>query len=204
MNYHEKNRKTLLTTIQQLPAYEPGEALWQAVECQLEIDGKETALREALSELPSYTPPGQVWDSIREAMNTKPLKGRIFSLPRVAAAIALLILAGSAWLFTNRNTAKIEIVFSEVTEEENRSEIEDWDADEADFEAVLTLFQEHSEVESTAEIKDLESELEELDLAKEAVKEAIETFGSDTDLILQLSEIERQRSEVIKRMASYI
>jgi hypothetical protein len=205
MKFEEKNRETLKRSIDKLTAFEPPQLVWDNINEQLDKDVKEKALHEAIEALPSFNPPDQIWAGIEKELVT-PSKPKVYWLSirtlTAAASVALLLGIG-AWYFMKEDPAKVEIVFSEVVVEDE-SIVEDWDEDEADFQAVLAMYQETNQNENNSGYQDLELELEELNMAKEEVKLAIETFGSDADLIKQLSEIERQRNEVVKEMATYI
>lgn len=205
MEFEEKNRETLKRSIDKMTAYEPPQLVWENINETLDKDIKEKALHEAIEALPSFDPPDQVWADIETDLDSQS-KPKVYKLPirsfAAAASVALLLGVG-VWYFLKEDPAKVEVVFSEVVLEDEAI-VEDWDEDEADFQAVLAMYQETNQDESDTNYQDLEMELEELNMAKEEVKLAIETFGSDADLIKQLSEIERQRNEVVKEMATYI
>ena len=205
MNFEEKNRETLKRSIDKLTAFEPPQLIWENINEELDKDAKEKALHEAIEALPSFDPPDQIWGGIEADLDrqTKPQIFRLSIRSFAAAASVALLLGIGTWYFMQEDPAKVEVVFSEVLVEDETI-VEDWDEDEADFQAVLAMYQETNQDEASSGYQDLEVELEELNMAKEEVKLAIETFGSDADLIKQLSEIERQRNEVVKEMATYI
>ena len=49
----------------------------------------------------------------------------------------------------------------------------------------------------------LQAELEELTMAKNSLEEALGKYGTDIDLIGQLTEIERQRTALLKQILDY-
>ena len=80
----------------------------------------------------------------------------------------------------------------------------DWDEDENLFEEINVICQTKTYSCTVPEFQILEKELQELNEAKSDLKQAINSFGKDTELISQLSEIELERTTVLKKMIATI
>lgn len=210
MMLEEKNKATLQRAIRQLPQYEPEDGIWVAVEKALDHADEGEQLQSSLRLLPSYEAPQQVWEQIREELDaedekTDQPKRRILPYWRqVAAAASVLLLVGIGWgLFSGSDAPTITIAESEAlmpVEIVSR----DWNADEALFRQVIQRFGEHPLLEADPQIQNLKIELEELNEAKSEIELMMEKYGEDPELIRRIGEIERERSEVIKRMVTFI
>ena len=80
----------------------------------------------------------------------------------------------------------------------------DWNEDEDAFDMVMNFCKTQNIVCELPEFKMLKSELEELNTAREVLKTALEFYGTDPELIAQLTSIEHERSGVLKKMIAKI
>ena len=80
----------------------------------------------------------------------------------------------------------------------------DLEADEADFIAMFARFESSVVAKQNEEYNTLIEEFEELNSAKDELKMVLDNYGTDPDIIEQISEIEYERSRVIKKMAALI
>ena len=69
---------------------------------------------------------------------------------------------------------------------------------------MVQLHEEYSKVFNDAESTELKVELQELEADRKELKDAIELYGNDHELIRQLANLERDRTELIKKMATKI
>jgi DNA repair exonuclease SbcCD ATPase subunit len=212
MMLEEKNRATLQRAIRQLPQYKPGEGVWAAVEDALDRIEEGERLQASLHLLPSYEPPQKVWEHIQEELDSdvaekeRPAGVRRLLLywRQLAASASVLLLLGVGWgLISKADAPTVTVVESEAVLPADMVS-HDWNADEAMFEQVLRHYAEHPFLEQDPQIRNLKQELEELNEAKSEIEEMMERYGDDPDLIRQIGEIERQRSEVVKRMVAFI
>ena len=71
---------------------------------------------------------------------------------------------------------------------------------ESDYKMVENFCQHSITACETPAFKTLKSELDELNAARETIKNAIGNFNSDADLMIQLKEIEQQRATILKQI----
>ena len=191
--------------IAKLPEHKAPETVWQNIEKSLRQDS--SPLSEALDKMPSHSPPPQLWDNITNELdqdkNPVPIR-RITILRRMvsAAAVILLLLVAGIWVSQGPETEE-QFVYSEEKLESLVS-YADWDRDEEAFAMVMEFCKVQALVCEEPGFKDLRSELEELNSAREKLKEALGVYGSDTHLMTQLTKVERERSDVLKQMVARI
>jgi hypothetical protein len=80
----------------------------------------------------------------------------------------------------------------------------DWNDAEQDYKMVETICQQHIAACETPAFKTLKQELDELNEARESVKNAIGTFNSDADLMMQLKNIEQERAAILKQIVGVL
>ncbi|MBK7407637.1 MAG: hypothetical protein IPJ40_05880 [Saprospirales bacterium] len=198
----EKNRDILAKLLRQLPAYSPPDRVWEVVGQSLANKPK-----NGLDRLPSYQPPEAVWDRIESVLAEKnapkaPLRR---FLPWAATIAATL--AGVIWYFQPVPTpgnmaAKVSITYSRETVDPVLLQ-RDWEQDEDAFELINRFCANSPFTCTNPDMKSMQAELDELTEAKVALEEALGTYGTDADLIGQLTEIERQRTALLKQMLDY-
>jgi hypothetical protein len=196
----EKNRQYLETAINQLPVYEPDEAVWSNIAHELEV-------QEAIPQLPSYAPPVEVWETIHAQLESEAQEktGRIRQLrPRWAAAasVAVLIIAG-LWLWP-KNQSGDQFTYEATTVEAVFVTQNDWDTDEEALQMVVQTYRNDPLARQNDQYDAMLSEWEELNSAKEEIKAMMDQYGHDSRLVRQLGSIERDRSAVVKEMAIQI
>lgn len=209
MMLQEKNRAALQSAIRQLPVYEPAEGIWEGISRRLEEAEKETGLQASLHQLPVYSPPESVWEGIAAELISAPAgekEGKVWPLYRriprsVAAAVALLLGALTWLLLPGSEEARVTIVRQEITLPDTELAA-GWDDDETAFETVQAQFAEHPLLRQNPKMQRLSRELEELDAAKAEIESVMDSYGRDADLIRRIGQIERERSDVLKRMVA--
>lgn len=199
----EYNRETLLAGIRELPRYNPPDHLWEVISHRLDT---ETVYQQALAGLPLYQAPDQVWTAIEKELDQEPAirpgrKIRYFHPMRIAAAVALLVLAG--WLVLGRiNAPGYTLAYGEETIYPVQS---GGDMDDQELIRTLLWEAERSAVHTNPEFQALRSELDELDAARVEIEQMMKRYGKeDQALAVQLSDIEKHRTTVVKRMAVMI
>jgi hypothetical protein len=202
----EKNKHILQEAIQKLPLYEPEALVWLAIDAELDVFEKENDLQNAINELPVYSPSPSLWENIEGELDTDFIKaGRLVWLKRissVAAAIAFLII-GNLMLKQNSDQEKIIFFYSQETVDTDIIK-QDWDEDDDAFKMVLAFCETKNIVCEMPEFIVLKSELEELNEAREELKKALDSYGTDAGLVAQLTRIEHDRSDVLKKMIAKI
>lgn len=203
----EQNKATLKKAILALPSYAPPEGLWDSIEEQLEEE-ESSPLGLAIQELPKYSPPAFVWKNISQELDQpqlseKPkfkLRAAFFSR---AAAIALIL--ATTWLgyqfLKNSNTAKVSYAETTITDTDISI---DYQEDEPMIQLVSQSFEESPLARQQENYTRLKEELKELNQAKDVILEMMENYGEDPQMIKELADIERSRTDVVMQMAEFI
>ena len=202
----EKNRHILEEAIQKLPQHEPEALVWLAIDAELEVIEKADSLQTAIQELPTYNPSDSLWENIEKDLEADVKKaGRIVWFKRAAsiAAIIAFLLVGNFIFNQNNNQENVTITYSQELVEEDLLK-QDWDDDDDAFEMVMAFCKTENIVCELPEFIVLKSELEDLNTAREEVKAALDHYGTDAELIAQLTRIEHDRSDVLKKMIAKI
>lgn len=212
----ELNKHILLEAIENLPKYTPKDQIWDGIELALDKEQAETDFQETIAELPNYSPPDFVWNQIESTLDEEELMmdagleqetkvvrfNNWKKYASIAAAIALIISVAIPFL-TDTKASDVSISYSEeVIQDELMND--DWDADEDAFQMVMAQCKEMLLACEQAEFKILKEELEELNMAREQLKEAMGGYNTDTNLLAQLTQIELERSDVLKKMIDRI
>jgi hypothetical protein len=192
-----------------LPQFKAPDNIWDKIQNELNTPEEMVPLKEALSKLPTYDAPDSIWSTIEKSLDPQAKKENGFmvfmSKPLVSIAASLLLLIGfMAWFFNQPSATnqEVELVqYEEVIQE-------DWqiqaDEDEAAFALVDQFCREKHFVCNQPEFQNLKSELDELNLACDAMKEVIGNYNDAPEMIAQLTEIEMERTEVLKKLMAYL
>lgn len=200
----EKNKHTLKDALEQMKTYDAPDGLWSNLESALDNPAPTTelVLNEAVDKLPQHSPPPSVWNELTKALDDKkvvkvvPLYKRR-KLISIAAAAAILL--GVAFWTLRESPPTINKIYAQVTMQQFQLDI-DWDADEDSFERIG---------DQLAQINDpvlnnLKVELHELNTARNDVKEMLLSYGQDPQLVTQLGDIERERSDIYRQIIELI
>lgn len=201
----EQNHDTLQRAIRELPQYSPGEAVWLSLEQALDAERAEEPLREAIQSLPTYAPQVDVWDRIEQELAQlvrKPLFVRRWMQLASAAALVGVAVALAVWLNLSSG-ADVQETVTYAQAEQAESTSADWDADDALIAGVADAYAQRASFLQN-EGRNLLSELEELDEAKAEIKAMMQKYGTDAQLVQNIVDIERERTEVVKQMAQGI
>lgn len=189
----EKNYRTLRDALDQLPDYGAAAGSWGEIE---------RAMTPGLGEqLPSYRPPAEVWNGLSQELDAAAqpaAKGKVRSMwPRFAAVAAALLLLVSVGLGLNRSIDRgPRISYAYEQEPAPAPIVADWGEDEASFARVA------AEIEARNEphLNTLHHELVELTEASQEIKAVLVSYGEDPKVVRQLAEIERDRSDIYRRI----
>ena len=200
----------LRKALKSLQEYSPSNALWPTIANILdESDTEQNKLQIALSRLPIYEPASTIWGAIEKEIQPTPKYGRVFYLKTFAAAASFLALlfAGSIW-YQIQSSSKDSTSYSYYTEKTDEAIItinsKENQEDEAAFALVNEICEKQAFICEQPQVKLLKSELDELNHAHAALKEAIGSYGSDIELRQQLSQIELDRTEILKKIMNEI
>lgn len=204
----ETNKRTLIESLSALPEYNPLEGLWDSIDERLNDELGAPYSRQDLRELPTHVPADELWGRIEGKLENR--GGRIIPMKMrrvlsIAASFALLF-AAAFWVF-NQNEISGKPGVGEDASISYSTEvvddmllIEDWNEDESAFEEFKLLCEAKKYVCEHPEFQILKTDLDELTEAKEAIQEAIGAYGTDPDLVIQIKEIELERTDLLKKM----
>lgn len=195
-------------TIQTLPEYDPPTTLWDNIENELDKSDSEEVLQKAIKALPEYEPAEMVWDNIEADLHrSKKRSAKIIAFKtwrRVAAAAVMMgFILTASWLYYSDYATSSDYTYSQEMVDERTFKVE-WEADEQDFQTILAVCLQRKHVCEQPAFLNLKSELNELNEAKNELKTVLENYGKDPKLIQQLTKIEHQRSDVLKKMVVLI
>lgn len=192
----ERNRETLQRAIEQLRTYAPGEDLWARIDEQIDRSPQ----LPGLEKLPSYAPPPQVWNTLSRTLDKEQgwqlRRRRYIRLGAVAAGLLLLF---SLLIPLGKPTAKISIAVHEEPADGIMVSA-DWHEEDERFDALLN----HLATDNEPAVNVLKVELEELTGARREVEEMLYRYGQDPQLIRQLGEIERERSDIYRQLIAHM
>jgi len=201
----EKNKNILTQLLQKLPAYLPPDRVWEQVERAISSPSP-----KGLDLLPQYQPPGDLWESIESRLDAAlPAKTRVVAIKRFlpwAAAVAAAI-TGVVWFAKGPGSPgspseSVTITYSRESVDPALLQ-RDWEQDEAAFEMIDRLCAGSAFTCTNPDMRSMQVELDELTEAKQAIENALGKYGGDVDLIVQLAEIERQRTALLKQILEY-
>jgi hypothetical protein len=194
--------------LKNLPTYQPPETVWEAIETRL-----------PLLEMRTYEPPVDVWQSIENQLITSekvPFRLKIWSTATsrtpsglrgpskrliwlAAASFALLMTASFALFYNlNKNTEANLVVTTEVVD--NQLIQQNWTETDKDFALVEAFCETALPKCEEPEFKSLKTELDDLNKAREDLKNVLSAFNSDPEIVAQLSKLENVRSDVLKKI----
>lgn len=220
--FQEINPEVLKQAIDNLPIHQAPDFNWTAID-----EDPEKALKDAIKGLPTHeapsfiwdhveagldhsfeliSPPDALWDKIDEELEKDRYFDRVRKIPiwkSVAAAAAIALFFWTATGTLNPTTESSAFLYSEelVDDELNFGEM---DEDEEAFEMINELCKEAALVCEQTDFKELKFELDELNDARNEIKEIITSFNEEPELLAQLTDIEMQRSEVLKKMIAIL
>jgi hypothetical protein len=182
--------------LKNLPTYEPPEMVWEAIETRL-----------PLLEMPTYEPPVEIWNTIENQLvaggkpvkRLKILRGVKSNYWLLAAASFALLMVASALFFNKNNTTETSITISTETID-NQLLKQDWTEADKDFAMVEEFCKTVVTPCEEPEFQTLKNELDELNKAREDLKNALNTYNSDPDMVAQLSKLENERTDILKKM----
>jgi len=214
----EKNRNILKDALKKLPVYTPENPVWEKIELQLAKDpvsGKipqlhvidppeaiwtnidhELNRREKLSSLKRYNPPEEVWENIDRTLTTNRIKRKTVQWLTGASAVAAVLILGF-FIFTPNGGNN----YSYSEEWVQIQDVHQWEEDDQSVEQVLALLcNENPATCKTPEFKELEKELSFLNQSKQEILNQLNKYDANTELEIKLTEIELERSNLIKEM----
>lgn len=188
----EKNADKLREALNRLPQHDAPADAWAGI-----TEGLSPTLAD---KLPTYQPPAGVWNSLSRELEAKPAltavqrRLPVRALLGAAAAIALVLTVSLGLISGLQHQQSVTLVYSQ--EAAPAQSIHDLTADEESFERARAEIAARNE----PALNELGHELAELDEAKEEIKAVLVAYGEDPSVIRQLAEIERDRSDIYRRI----
>ncbi len=201
----EKNKHTLSAALRQMSAREPREQVWGKIEQELEREHNAATLLLAIERLPVHEPPQHLWNEIENALGNRPTTKTFITPLRTLAAAVALLLGLALWTykpFARSVGEELTFEYTHSTEEVSDQLLTaaDWEEDAEAFAEISELLQSLPPEAITEEIAQLQSELEELNLAKAELKEAMGDYNTDPKFASQLKDIELERTQLAKQL----
>lgn len=200
----EINKKTLIEALSSLQEHDVPDKVWDAINEEMESGADTVFTRQQLHHLPEHEPPADVWDGIENKIDGGTALIIPIGLRRALAIAASLALLVAAYFLIDDLKPTITVDNAVVTySEESVDDFllkQDWDEDEAAFEEFKNMCEGKKYICEHPEFQSLQDELEELTEAKLAISEAIGEFGTDPNLVIQIKEIELERTDILKKM----
>ncbi len=177
-----------------LPEYEPSDDVWNGIESKLNDD----VLQKSISKLNIYEPKVDLWNEIERNLTPKVIKFRAWRWVSVAASVA--VITGIIFWY---NTDNQSITFAEQKLDENLL-LNPADDSQPQYEMIVAYCKQQTYVCENTEFKALKTELEELNTASNQLKKVVGQYNTDPELITQLTNIEVQKSDILRKMAAKI
>ncbi len=219
----EKNKKILTDALRKLPDYTPDDKLWEAISSSLNQksasvklarlssidppdsiwDNLDKALthREKVSSFRQFEPPATVWENIDHTLSIRKksrARRRIIQMVVWSSAAAAVLILGFFILTTNNTKTKN---FNYTEEIIQINDFQDWNDEEQIIAQTLELIcSENPSACSSPEFKTMEEDLAFLNQSKEAILQQMGKYSTNTELEIMLTEIELERTSLIKEM----
>ncbi len=199
-----------------LKQYEPFASTWINVNDVLnEADEEDKKLKNALQKLKQYEPPAATWLKILQelpALQEPQRRGIVQLFPKIrlqiAASVFGAMLMVGAYFYVTKTPADgiSEVVYSQemVDDELLKANAAINTEDENAFAMIDEICTQRAFVCEQPEVKNLKSTLDELNAAHSELKDAIGNYGTDNDLQQKLQAIDMERTEVLKKIMTYI
>jgi hypothetical protein len=196
----EHNRDSLKKALQQLRSYDPPAHNWARIGKSLSqpVAQDEQVLQDAVHQLSAYTPPTKVWnhlskelDEVRTHKHSRVVRRR--QILQWAAALALLL--STTYIAMREPGPSVTTIYGEETVLQFTPDI-DWDGEQALF----AQLEEQLENIDDPFLNRLRFEYEELSEAYESVTAMLKSYGHDPQLIRQMADIERERSDIYRQI----
>jgi len=153
-------------------------------------------LQQSLQALPKRIPSSVTWDEIEQQLDKR--SKTIYVLRSIAAAISLLIGFGLWWSVIS-SPPKATFTYTQEKMDQRLIQV-DWYTEATGLEELEVFCQQQQFACATSLFKNLQLELKDLESAKEELVGAINTYGKDAALIVQLKDLEIERSTIIREM----
>ena len=203
----EINKKTLIEALSALKEYDPPPSVWQNINLEMDTEHRQVVPPDLLQELPEHNPPELVWRRISSRLDASavPIR-RIRWKKNLAVAASVIFLAAAYFTFQKKNISPPTVTTGEFTFHystelmDYNMSLRDWQEDEAAFEIYKELCRSKKYICVHPEFIQLQNEFNELTEAVRQLETAIGKYSTNPDLIIQIKEIELERTDLFKKM----
>lgn len=199
----EKNKNILQDALLRLSGHDAPEMVWPKLQADLQL---QAVIDANIPMLPEHQPPDWIWDNLDVQISTakpgpkKPVFARMWPIWAAAASICVLFCA--VWFLKPAGTEggeEMSIRFSEEKVDNVLLAVVREPEDEA-FQLLEAICRQPAPVCKDPEFIQLKAELDELTSAKSELRKAMGLYEAAAELNEQLTRIERERSELLRRM----
>jgi hypothetical protein len=189
----ERNYDKLRRALDQLPDYGPPGEAWEGI--QKDLAGP------LGDRLPNYRPPASVWNRLNQELDQgipdsiHRAKRRSLRWVSIAAGTLLVLATAASWWAKSNEGPTVTVAISREFAPANVL-VKDWDGEEQSFTEIIEEINRRDE----PTLNNLRYELDELTAAKEEIKAMLVAYGDDPTVVRQLAEIERDRSDIYRRI----
>ncbi|CAN5913834.1 hypothetical protein BH24BAC1_BH24BAC1_36440 [soil metagenome] len=198
----EKNQEQLKKAIRSLPDLDPEDGLWERIAADLAFEEK---LAEKMPNLPTFDPAPDLWLRIAEGMEPekKPERWSVWFryAGGIAASLLLVVLVAYYASVTQMDASPAgyfsyseEVLYQEVLEETPLVAEEEA---QAFITAHCTRLPEVCQKEEVEELKD---QLAQLEKEEKELRESLQLFAEDPDLIRRQIKIENLKAAITKEL----
>lgn len=193
----------LRDALRRLPEHDAPETVWPRLEADLDLT---IAIDRHIPMLPEHLPPDGLWARLEAQIEEarphlrKPVVVRMW--PFWAAAAAICALVAAVWFLYpsgHADGADMSIRYSEEQVDTVLLAVAREPEDEA-FQLLEDICLHPAPICSDPEFVALKAELDELTAAKSELRQAMGIYETSPELNEQLTRIERERSELLRRM----
>lgn len=202
----EINKKTLIEALSSLREHNPPESIWENINFEMELGPEEIVSRQMLMDLPEHNPPEKVWYAIEKDLKVgteaKVVPFRWRKTLAIAASFSLLFAAYFLLQETVPATVEGQVSDLKYTTEtvDVRLTSRDWEEDADDFEVYKQLCNAKQYICEHPEFITLQEEFDELSDAVKELEMAMGNYGTNANLVIQIKEIELERTDIFKKM----
>jgi hypothetical protein len=174
-----------------LPEYSPSNEIWHQIEAKL----NDEILQKSIERMPVYEPEEKVWQEIEQQLSPKIIGFK--PLKRASVAAVLVLFFGFYFLYNFDNQA---LVYSEENIDQSVL-LNPADDSDKQYEQIIAFCKTQTYVCENPDFKTLKTELDELQIASNRLKEAIGQYNTEAQLTEQLTDLEQQKTIILRKMA---
>jgi hypothetical protein len=160
---------------------------------------------DILKNLPTHQPPDLVWEQIEARLDeTKTKTMPLRTIWLAAASVATLLVAGLWFLNIIQKTPDKEHITYSTEKFDKSLIVKPSDTIEEQCAVIEKFCETKANSCEKPAFKTLKNELDQLNAARRQLKEAIGNYNTDPFLLAQLTDIETERADIVKKLTAKI